>query len=89
MKTAHQRVSFDHNSNGSAGPKVEVDSFMDRDEREMAILGKKQQLKVGRRILEKCSRWYPVLTGRQRNFGFMSILGFSCTLMVTWEGMFW
>ena len=30
-----------------------------------------------------------MLTCRQRNFGFMSILGFSCTLMVTWEGMFW
>lgn len=52
MKTAHHHVSSDHNSNGSAGPKVEVDSFMDRDEREMAVLGKKQQLKVGRRILE-------------------------------------
>lgn len=53
LKNAHQRVSSDDNYNGSAGPKVEVDSFMDRDEREMAILGKKQQLKVGRRNLEK------------------------------------
>lgn len=53
MKNAHQRVHSDVNSNGSAGPKVEVDSFMDRDEREMAILGKKQQLKVGRRDLER------------------------------------
>jgi choline transport protein len=23
----------------------------------------------------------------QRNFGFMSMLGFSCTLMITWEGL--
>ncbi|KAL8802941.1 MAG: hypothetical protein Q9182_003491 [Xanthomendoza sp. 2 TL-2023] len=23
----------------------------------------------------------------KRNFGFMSMLGFSCTIMVTWEGM--
>ena len=23
----------------------------------------------------------------QRNYGFMSMLGFSCTLMVTWEGV--
>ncbi|KAK4209727.1 amino acid/polyamine transporter I [Rhypophila decipiens] len=27
----------------------------------------------------------PVL---RRNFGFMSILGFSCTVLITWEGMF-
>ena len=52
MKTAHHRAGSDDNSNGSPGPKVEVDSFMDRDEREMAILGKKQQLKVGRGSLE-------------------------------------
>lgn len=52
LKTAHHRASSDDNSNGSPGPKVEVDSFMDRDEREMAILGKKQQLKVGRRAVE-------------------------------------
>jgi choline transport protein len=42
--------------------------YVDRDDREMAYLGKKQQLK--------------------RNFGFMSMLGFSCTLMITWEGLF-
>jgi len=24
----------------------------------------------------------------KRNFGFMSMLGFSCTLMITWEGLF-
>jgi hypothetical protein len=23
----------------------------------------------------------------KRNFGFMSVVGFSCTLMITWEGM--
>lgn len=42
--------------------------YVDRDDREMAYMGKKQQLK--------------------RNFGFMSMLGFSCTLMITWEGLF-
>jgi choline transport protein len=42
-------------------------TFVTRDDKEMAYLGKKQQLK--------------------RNFGFMSIVGFSCTLMITWEGM--
>jgi len=24
----------------------------------------------------------------QRNFGFMSMLGFSCTMMITWEAIF-
>lgn len=24
----------------------------------------------------------------RRNFGFMTMLGFSCTLMITWEGLF-
>lgn len=28
-----------------------------------------------------------LLTRGQRNFGFMSIVGFSCTLMITWEGL--
>ena len=42
-------------------------TFVTRDDKEMAYMGKKQQLK--------------------RNFGFMSIVGFSCTLMITWEGM--
>jgi len=49
--------------NGDGGEK----SFVTRDDKEMAYLGKKQQLK--------------------RNFGFMSMVGFSCTLMITWEGM--
>lgn len=30
-----------------------------------------------------------LLTIVQRNFGFMSIVGFSCTLMITWEGLLW
>lgn len=47
---------------------AEKGSFANRDDQEMAYLGKKQQLR--------------------RNFGFMSMLGFSCTLMITWEGLF-
>ena len=38
-------------------------SFVTRDDKEMAYIGKKQQLK--------------------RNFGFMSTVGFLCTLMIT------
>jgi amino acid permease len=52
-----------HPVNSNGGEK----SFVTRDDKEMAYLGKKQQLK--------------------RNFGFMSMVGFSCTLMITWEGM--
>ncbi|KAI9808499.1 MAG: hypothetical protein M1827_007204 [Pycnora praestabilis] len=51
---------------GSPSPE-RVESLGDRDDHEMAYMGKKQQLK--------------------RNFGFMSMLGFTCTLMATWEGM--
>lgn len=29
-----------------------------------------------------------MLINAQRNFGFMSMLGFSCTIMITWEGLF-
>lgn len=39
----------------------------DRDEADLARLGKKPVLK--------------------RRFGFMSLLGFSCTILITWEGM--
>ena len=58
----------------------------DRDEADLARLGKKPVLKV--------SSW-PVFSElmlklmlfMQRRFGFMSLLGFSCTILITWEGM--
>ena len=56
-------VEDNHPVNDDGGGK----SFVTRDDKEMAYLGKKQQLR--------------------RNFGFMSMVGFSCTLMITWEGM--
>ncbi|KAF7853661.1 hypothetical protein EAF04_010652 [Stromatinia cepivora] len=49
------------------GPPGELTEKSNRDETEMAIFGKKQQLK--------------------RKFGFVSILGLTCTLMITWEGI--
>src|SRR5271154_4658625 len=55
--------SSDGHRQGSHGRR-----YANRDERDMAYLGKRQQLK--------------------RNFGFMSMLAFSCTLMITWEEMF-
>ncbi|KAF1990273.1 putative choline transport protein [Aulographum hederae CBS 113979] len=46
--------------------RVSLDSIWDRDERELAKVGKKSVLK--------------------RNFALMSVLGFSCSIMITWEG---
>lgn len=52
----------------SSGPsELEAHSSYDKDQDQLARLGKKQVLK--------------------RNFAFMSMLGFSCTMMVTWEGV--
>lgn len=64
---------------------IEGPSSYDRDRDELARLGKKQVLKVSNppSPLSKDR----ALTDEQRNFGFMSMLGFSCTIMVTWEGM--
>ncbi|RWA12218.1 hypothetical protein EKO27_g2898 [Xylaria grammica] len=50
-----------------AGSQLVFDEGYNRDDRDLARLGKKPVLK--------------------RNFGFMSILGFSCTVLITWEGM--
>ena len=59
------------------------------EEKELAIFGKRQQLRV---------RFLPGIICRlglgltrhaiQRNFGFASIAGLTCTLMGTWEGLF-
>src|SRR5690349_14354021 len=57
-----------HSRSSEEGMPRDEKHAITRDDREMAQMGKKQQLK--------------------RNFGFMSMLGFSCTLMITWEGLF-
>ncbi len=53
------------------------------DDNDMARLGKTPVLKA----LITSIRLSSALTSLQRNFGFMSILGFSCTVLVTWEGL--
>ncbi len=53
------------------------------DEYEMRILGKTQQLNVSTAV-----EYYTVVVADmalQRNFRFISTLGFACTLMSTWE----
>lgn len=66
-------------------PKVKGEVFITRDDQEMALVGKKQQLRVRHPFIHRSG------TNRhgQRNFGFMSIVGLSCTIMVTWEGLLW
>ncbi|CAG8979944.1 hypothetical protein HYALB_00013368 [Hymenoscyphus albidus] len=49
------------------GSELPSESALQRDNEELARLGKKAVLK--------------------RNFGFLSMLGFSCTVMITWEGV--
>lgn len=64
---------------------IEGQSSYDHDRDDLARLGKRQVLKVrnGQFLSAQSGR----LTDGQRNFGFMSMLGFSCTIMVTWEGL--
>lgn len=59
-----------------------------QDEAELARFGKKQQLRVSLATLLTVSRYclsYPLIDA-QRNFGLVSIVGLTCTLMITWEG---
>lgn len=71
------------NEDTSCGQKSRIPR--QRDDAVLQRLGKRPQLKVGcKRFIE--SRSVNVnLTVLQRSFGFMSIVGFSTTLMATWE----
>ena len=57
---------------------------VDRDRADLLRLGKKQVLKawVSNVRMIKTLAYH-----KQRNFGFMSMLGFSCTVLVTWEAV--
>ncbi|EXJ61484.1 uncharacterized protein A1O5_11800 [Cladophialophora psammophila CBS 110553] len=66
MKSGGKFASEIHHSRSSSSEQ-HGEKSVNRDEQEMARLGKRQELR--------------------RNFGFMSMLGFSCTLMITWEGL--
>jgi len=52
------------------------------DEHDMRMLGRTQVLNVRTAGIAKESK---TLTALQRNFRFISTLGFACTLMSTWE----
>lgn len=74
-------------STGIGQAEIEAHATYDKDQIELARTGKKQVLKVGFGPKTSAGFKYSVLIQSQRNFGFMSMLGFSCTLMATWEGV--
>ena len=99
MNAEHELVEFGHSPktyiaqldaplNGEQKDLLPIgnDSGHDRDVHTLARLGKRQVLKVGppkltaHRVLALIMFW-------QRRFGFMSMLSFSCTVLVTWEGV--
>lgn len=61
-------------------------SIQDRDNLQLQRLGKKPVLKVCDRVGDQSAN---LITKHslQRNFGILSILGFSCTILGTWEGL--
>lgn len=62
--------------------------FRDKDENTLARLGKKQVLKVCTWLIRPVRlELETLLIGAQmkRRFGFLSLFGFSCTILITWE----
>lgn len=78
---------------GDADGDVELHSLsrkgvMSHDEHDMQVLGRIQQLNVSSsKGIAWCIRMRYCTNSRrsQRNFRFISTLGFACTLMSTWE----
>ena len=59
-----------------------------RDEAELARFGKKQQLKVSLLSFHRPYRLIMILINvLQRRFGMVSVVGLTCTLMITWEAI--
>jgi choline transport protein len=56
------------------------------DQKDMARVGKTQELRVGRILLRVKFR-ATLANHQQRNFRFISILGFTAVLMCTWEAV--
>ena len=59
---------------------------VDRDAADLARLGKKPVLKASSELLIQ-PLVFTLIMFLQRRFGFMSLLGFSCTILITWEGI--
>ena len=80
LRTQKGSNSIDH-------AEIEAQSAWDKDQVELARTGKKQILKVRTGPMKSARSICSMLIEIKRNFGFMSTLGFSCTLMATWEGV--
>jgi hypothetical protein len=57
----------------------------DQDEADMAKLGMRQETKVSRWMCLSKNRYEPFTDCDQRRFGLVTILGFTTTMMCTWE----
>ena len=83
----HQERELDTIGNIQKSPyhsETEAQSKYGQDARVLARLGKKSVLEVtqcARLRLRQLST-----DEEQRRFGFISILGFTCTILITWEG---
>ena len=73
-------------SHGIELHEVPMRSTERQDDLALAKLGKKAVLKVCFGISWKWGRCIANKWVFQRRFGFLSILGFSCTVLITWEG---
>lgn len=90
-----QQVDEDDGSIHAVGQSTSLSSREERDRTELMRLGKVPVLKV-RSLLRPFSPRYinlestqltPALLSLKRSYGFMSILGFTTTILVTWEGV--
>ena len=70
----------------TGSPEPHSENGYTRDEAEIARFGKKQQLRVRLTSFTPSSLLLLYLIDLQRNFGLISIVGLTCTLMITWEG---
>ncbi|KAI9868897.1 MAG: hypothetical protein M1830_005474, partial [Pleopsidium flavum] len=87
MDSAHELESFKFvRRDDPPDIGIEARSPLDRDRYDLARLGKKQVLKV-RAMSRFGLDTNKLMYLPQRNFGLMSMLGFSCTVMTTWEGI--
>lgn len=90
-----QRVDEDEGSIHAIGQSTSLSSREERDRTELMRLGKVPVLKVRsllrpffpRQINLESTQLTPALLSLKRSYGFMSILGFTTTILVTWEGV--
>ena len=84
MNQGHELEDFDSSlpDNASTDANISGHRYRQNDEHALARLGKKQVLKVSCQI---SSSPFEILSLVQRRFGFLSLFGFSCTILATWE----